>query len=256
MKNIARCCLVFVVAALMAGCTTTSSTPVKRESADKRAALHAQLGASYIQRGQYNVALEELNKALKIDSDSPVANYVMAVLQQRLRDSQAAERYFKRAITLKPDYAAARRAYAVFLCGSGRQDDGLSQLNSALTNPLYSTPELIYQDMGECLLTQPIPDYRGAEEQFRKALEVNPRLPMALLYMAQVSYEQGNLLSARGYVQRYFAVAPDSPQSLYWGTRVEQRLGARDIAADYMRRLKLKFPDSEEAKRFDNRSTR
>jgi type IV pilus assembly protein PilF len=256
MRYVARLWLVCAITAVLAACTTTTSTPVKRESADKRAALHAQLGARYIQRGQYNVAMQELNTALKVDSNSPLANYVMAVLQRRLRDPQAAERYFKRAISLKPDYAAARRAYAVFLCERGRQSDGLSQLDSALTNPLYNAPELIYQDMGECLLSQPVPDYRGAEGHLRKALEINPRLPMALLYMAQVSYEQGSLLSARGYVQRYFAVAPDSPRSLYWGTRIEQRLGARDVAADYLRRLKLKYPDSEEAKRFDNRSTR
>lgn len=236
----------------LAGC---GGPPVKKADPESRATLHAQLGASYVQRRQYKVALEELETALEIDPDNPVAHFVMAVLQDRLGNPQAADRHFHRAVTERPVYAEAQHEYGNFLCRQGRYPEAFRRFNRALENPLYRTPELVNLDAGECLLGRPQPDLAAAERYLRAALAINPRLPRALLRMAEVRYRRGRYLSARAYLERYLAAAPANARALYWGVRIERALGAADAAAEYLKRLRRDFPTSPEAKELDRQST-
>jgi len=48
------------------------------------------------------------------------------------------------------------------------------------------------------------PDKNAAAGYFRTRCGHNPRHPQALLHMARYSFEAGEALSARGFMQRYF----------------------------------------------------
>ncbi|HEC13340.1 MAG TPA: type IV pilus biogenesis/stability protein PilW [Acidiferrobacteraceae bacterium] len=243
-----------VLALFIVGCSGNSL--VKERPTDRRALVHAQLGASYMQRNQYKVALKELNLALDIDSSHPVANYVMGVLQARLGDDKRADAYFRRAISEKPEYAEAQQEYGEFLCKRGKYKEAFEHFKMALTNPLYRTPELVNLKAGECILSQARPDIGAAERYFRTALAFNPRLHPALEHMARISYQRRKYLSARAYVQRYFEIGPDTPAALYWGVRTERELGATEAADRYLRRLRARFPSSKEARQLSQRSYR
>ena len=65
--------------------------------------------------------------------------------------------------------------------------------------------------------------------------------------MAQVRLSASNPLPARGFLQRYHAVAPRSAQSLWLGYRVETALGDEAAASVYASRLRADFGDSPEA---------
>jgi len=62
-----------------------------------------------------------------------------------------------------------------------------------------------------------------------------------------VRYQSGNYLSARAFMQRYFDVGPETPQTLLLAVRVELALGADQAADEYAVRLKRRFPRSEQA---------
>jgi len=66
--------------------------------------------------------------------------------------------------------------------------------------------------------------------------------------MALISFESGESLAARGFMQRFFEASQDSPESLLLAVKIEKALGARDAQANYAFRLRGKFPNSEEAK--------
>jgi len=61
-----------------------------------------------------------------------------------------------------------------------------------------------------------------------------------------VSFERGNQLSARAYLQRYLAVAEPTPDMLWLGVRVERDLGDSRAEQGYAQLLRNKFPDSVE----------
>jgi len=88
----------------------------------------------------------------------------------------------------------------------------------------------------------------AAETHFRNALEINPRVAVALIQMSQISYKTASYLSARAYLQRYLEISPSTAKSLWLGIRIERELGDKNTLSSYTLLLKNKFPDSREAK--------
>ncbi len=210
--------------------------------------IHTELGVAYLQRNQLDIAQQELDKALEIDSGDVNANNAMALLQSRLKRYEEADKYFRRAVGARPGNPEAHNNYGVFLCEQGRIDAAEEQFKRAVADPLYKTPDLANLNAGLCLMKKPVP--QEAAVYFKSALDANPKLAPALMQMAKISFDSGNTLSARGYMQRYFEAGPDSPESLWLAVMIERALGTnKDLQASYALRLTGKYPESPEAKR-------
>jgi type IV pilus assembly protein PilF len=231
---------------LMTGCAAPATT---KWDNDKRADLHVQLGLNYLRRNQLDTAQKELDAALLIDPNHAKANYVAALLNVRLNNDDLAEKQFKRALQSDPADHSARRDYAAHLCRQGRWNEGVEQLEIALADQLNPRPDVAAMTAGVCLLEQ---DLDKSEEYFRQALEINPELPPALYNMAKISYEREQYLSARAFLERFFAVSPGTPDSLYYAVQIERKLGAHDVAQQYAKQLRSNFPKAEQTKELFN----
>lgn len=238
--------LALICAASLYGCATETTIKTEEGDPDQRADVHAQLAAQYMERNSLEVALEELNRALAVKPDHSRSNYVMAVLQTRLKDYDAADRYYKRALKSDPDNSEAAHDYGILLCEQGNIDQALKSFEQALSNPLYRGTSLTNLRAGECLITKG-DDPAAAEKYFRQVLALNPAVQLALYYMAEINFDRGNYLSARAFVERFFGAGPETPQSLLLAAKIETRLDADEVAQDYARRLRSKFPSSEQA---------
>ncbi len=230
---------------LLAGCVLDEPKP-SAETIAKRVDIHTQLGAAYLSRNQLNVAQQELERALELNSDYSHAHNIMGLLQIRLKNESKAEYHFKRAISEMPENSEARNNYGVFLCERNRLDDADEQFRKAVSSPLYRSPDQANVNAGICRLKKP--DKAGAIAYFRAALQSNPRNPQALMQMARLSLDGGQALQARGFMQRYFEAANDSPEALWLAYRIEHALRSKDAQAKYAVRLRGKFPDSTEAR--------
>jgi type IV pilus assembly protein PilF len=138
--------------------------------------------------------------------------------------------------------------YGLFLCQREQMDAALRLFDRAVANPVYQTPEIAHSNAGTCLLQHG--DIAGAEARFRQALQLNPKLPPALLQMARLSFDLDRALAARGYLQRYAEVADQIPASLWLGVRIERALGDRLALGRYEQQLQREFPDSDETRQF------
>lgn len=241
MKHIA---IVLALAVLAAGCAGQQA-----QNRDRRLVeIHTQLAAGYLQRNQLDVANQELEKALAIDPDDVQANNVMALLQTRLKNPEKADEFFRRALAGDSDNSDAHNNYGAFLCEQGRLNEAERHFRKAIANPLYKTPELANLNAGLCMMKKPAPV--SAAKYFKAALDINPRFAPALYEMAKISFNSGQNLSARGYMQRYFEVAQESPETLWLAFRTERALGNKDLQSKYGLHLTGKFPDSPEAKQY------
>lgn len=235
-------------ALLLAGCATTEPGSSQGASdADSRATVRTQLALGYLQRDQKKTALDELEEALEIAPTHSQANYVMAMLQTQLDHPDKADYHYRKALDSNPENSVAAHDYGIFLCKEGRVEQAMTYFNSALDNPLYDRKTLTNLRAGECLMNMRT-DRRGAEPYFQAALEANPRLGPALYYMADIAYARERYLAARGYIERYFAVGPDTPATLLLAVKIESKLKARDVAREYAARLKRQFASSDEAR--------
>lgn len=235
--------LILSLVVLFASACTADKAAQKRDA--RLVEIHTQLAAGYMQRDQLDIALQELDKALDIDSEDAQANSVMALVQARLKNPEKADKYFRRAVASEPNNSEVQNNYGAFLCEQGRLDEAVERFNKALANRLYKTPELANLNAGLCLMKKPAA--AAASRYFKAALEINPRFAPALLEMSKINLNSGQTLSARGYMQRYFEVAKESPETLWLAIRIERALGNKDLQAKYALHLTGNFPDSPEA---------
>jgi len=229
---------------LLAGCASSAEREADREKLNKLAETHVLLGSSYLQRGQLDVAKVELDKALKLVPKHSQANNIMAVLQWRFKDYDKADRLFRKALASDENNASAQHNYGAFLCDNGKINEGVRHFDSAAANPLYSYAAEVNLNAGICLMKKPAP--AAAEKYFREALRLNPKLSGALLQMARISLDTGQALSARGFIERYFQSAEDTPEGLLLAVKIERALRNKNAEASYAIRLRGKFPTSPE----------
>ncbi len=206
--------------------------------------IYVQLAIAYMREGQLSAALQKIKTGLDLDPSNAEAHNVIALLYERLGELGLAEQHFQYAARLQPRNSYVHNAYGTFLCKRQRFEEATREFEEALANPLYQTPEVALTNAGVCVRRKD--DKNGAEALFRKALQHNPRFPSALSHMAQISYEAGNMLSVRAYLQRYHEVARSTAASLWLGIRAERTLGDKDLLASYEILLRGDFPDSNE----------
>lgn len=204
------------------------------------------LSAAYLQEGNLTEALTNAKKAVIVDPKASNAHYILALVYQRLGQQGAAGESFRKAVAVGPRNPVALNAYGSYLCNQQKYEEADSFFRRALSNPLYSTPWLAWHNAGHC--NELAGQFGKAESDYRAALRVNPRFGPSLLSMANMSFQGGNFLSARAYLQRYGEVAKHTAESLWLGVRTEKQLGDKDQMASYSLKLKARFPDSEQAK--------
>ncbi len=235
-----------MVVALLTGCQSTgsSSSPGSTENRIKLAEIDTQLGIAYMREGDNELALNKLEKALAANPRVAETHNAIAVLYNLLGETQKAEVHYKTAIGLDPKNISTLNNYGLFLCQQGRYKQGQEKFEEAFSNPLNRAPANALTNAGTC--AQQAKDPAHAEQYFRSALQIAPKLAPALLRMAQLSFDQQRFLEARGYFQRYLETDVQSAQTLWLGIRIEHGIDDRNASASYALELKNKFPDSPE----------
>ena len=233
-----------VMAAILAGCVSTGSDMPQSHPRDA-AKLNAEMGLQYMEQGDDELAMEKLQHALKLDPHSADANHYIALLDVKLGKSKEAEEHFRAALDGTPNDPNLLNNYGLFLCRQRHLDEAQEKFLAAAKQPFYRTPEVAYNNAGVCAME--VPDLAKAEEYFRAALRLNPKMPDALYEMAVLSFKQQQYLHARAFLQRYMESAGASPQVLLLAARVERKLGDETSAAKFARQLRDTFPTSPEA---------
>ncbi len=209
------------------------------------ALTNLKLGISYMQEGQYEKALEKLNRAREAKPDYPPTYNALGVLYQTLGVDDVAEDNFKMAIKLNPKDSSALNNYGLFLCQSQRFEEADEIFLRAVNNPLYTTPELAYNNAGTCAFNNG--QIELAEYYFKEALKRDPGIGPTLIQMSKLSYGQGNYMPARGFLKRYLESNKPSAKSLWLGIMIERELGDKDAVSSYALLLRNQFTESKEA---------
>ena len=246
--------LVFLVITTLAGCSSSAVKETSGEPSDARRAAetNTSLGQQYINRKQYEVALEKLKRAVAHDKTYAPAHTLLGVLYETLGQQDLAGEEYRLAVRYDPDGGDVNNNYAVYLCGRNKNEEADRYFQTAMKDPFYSTPAVVYGNAGMCALAANNVD--KAERYLRQSLEYDAEFAPALLPMADLSYRNGDFLRARAFLQRFEAVGETNAQSLLLGYRIESALGDMAMSHRYQRDLLDRFPNSAEAVEASNQN--
>lgn len=252
MKRYRQIFLVVLIAGMMNGCTQQLMDQglVAYSDADRAvqsAKIHTELAAEYFYRGQLDIAIEEVNEALRAQSNYAPAYSVMGLINMSLNENNKALSNFERAIRLAPRNSEILNNYGWFLCQRypERMDQAIDHFMAAAKDPLYATPERSYGNAGVCEIKRQ--KYAEAQMFFQRALLIQPDFSPAVIGMIEVDFQRGNLTDAKSKLIRFLQNNPSTPESLLLAIKLEQALGNQLAVDSYIFQLQKHFPESREA---------
>ena len=264
MRRTAAVLAVAAVALLLAGCASKPSQPdVKIEQPQvqlaptppvtprRKAQLHTELAAGYYERGQMNVALDELKAATDDDATYPKIYNVYGLIYTMLGEPAKAEENFRRALQLAPDDSEIHHNWGAFLCSHNRPAESIAEFEIAARDPLYKTPAIALANAGKCSAL--MGNNVAAEAFFRRALSLKPLDAYAAYNLALLKYREANYDEAR-VLMRTVMQQNDAPApALYLGMCIERKKGDRSSEDSYIQQLKNRYPKSPEAQNLDGK---
>jgi TolB-like protein/DNA-binding winged helix-turn-helix (wHTH) protein/Tfp pilus assembly protein PilF len=171
-------------------------------------------------------------RALQIDDSLAEAHTSLALITENYDwDWQTAEREFRRAIELNPNYATAHHWYAEYLSFQGRFDEAFRESERA--RQLDPLSLIIAADNGAILYFSR--QYDHAIEQFRAVLEMEPNFPRAhVLVFAYV--QKGLFAEALEDIEKWRR-ADDTPFTWAAQAYVYGRSGQQEQARRALKRF-------------------
>lgn len=248
---------VAIVCGAIAGCasnpadSTTQANSVETgtlfgEAGDprNRARIHTELASAYLERGNMGVALEELRIALAADANYAPAYSVLGLVHMELRENAVAQQQFERGLRIAPNDPDLNNNYGWFLCQTGRESQSIGYFLAALKNPLYNTPARSYVNAGLCSMKAN--NENDAVDYFERALRSSPDNLQALLNLATIQYQRGQMEAARTLIGRFNSLVEPTAESLWLALRIERKLGDRTAENAMATQLRRRFPGSPE----------
>lgn len=229
------------------GATEELKTISDATSVDKRAAIRLQLAIGYYQEKNYDVALDEIKKALAANPEMADAYGVRALIYTAMNEKALADENYQRAQRLAPRNPELSNNYGMFLCDNGRPAQAMPLFEAALNNPMYRTPVRAMVNAGNCALKTR--DYATAERYLLDALRLDPNFTSIHAGLARVYFERRDYQRAGFFINGLLAQSKVEtlPADLLWlAARVQRKLGDKGLETSLITQLRRRHPGSPE----------
>ena len=180
----------------------------------------------------YLKAKAAATRALNIDDTLPEGHMRLAAARLHERDWKGAERDYRRAIELNPDYPTVHQRYSLHLMAMGRTEESLAEIRRALALDPVSLS--INTSLGWRLYFAR--RYDEAIDQYRTALEMDPNFAGAHLHLGRAYAKRGRYeeaLAAFSQAHAYSRVAAMGGEGYVFAVS-----GQRDKATRILNELK------------------
>jgi len=170
----------------------------------------------YRPKETYPKVKEAALKALEIDGMLAEAHVTLAQIERRFDyDWAAAERTYRRAIELDPNYATAHHWYGYDLMCVERYDEAIDEIKRA--HELDPLSLVINRNLGQVLYRAG--RYDEALEALNKTLEMDPTFSSTHFYLGSIHLQQSRYEDALAEFQK------EKEYARGWGTRADAWIG-------------------------------
>ncbi|HEX9577360.1 MAG TPA: tetratricopeptide repeat protein [Myxococcales bacterium] len=214
---------------LLIGCSGMTAEQ-RLASADS----HWQLGDNLMAQGDPQQALREYLQSIDFEETPEAHNGVGLIDAWSFGRPQEAEKEFKRALEMRPDYSEAMTNLGALYISRDRFAEAIPLLEKAAADHLYKSRVLAQSNLGWALYKSGQAD-RGVV-QIRGALQVAPKYCLGWRQLGVIYSEQGKLDEASAAFARYTEECPDVLDShLQAGKILARRSKAAEARAEFER---------------------
>jgi tetratricopeptide (TPR) repeat protein len=184
------------------------------------------LGNALAAQGRFDEAIDQFQRALKIDVNDGDAAYNLGNALAQQGNFEAAGQQLQHALEIKPDNAMAAYDLGNVRLRQGRMDEAIDQFQSALK----SDPGLAsaHYNLGQIFLQQG--KLGEAIRHYRLALRIDPAHVKARYYLATALAAQGDFEGARKEFQESLRVEPNLAEAHAGLARTLSAQGKKDEA--------------------------
>jgi len=226
------------------------ATPAGLEEKRKQAEASRLLGEAYLAQENYTSALREFLKAEQIYSGDPYLYNGLGLAYMAKNQLGLAIKSFEKAIDIKPDYAPARNNLGTAYLAAKDWDQAIVCFSELTGDLLYATPHFPLSNLGLAYYNKR--DFRRAEANYLKALELRPDFVLALRGLGRTYIAMGRIAAAVQAFEKAVRLAPQSSQTHFDLGHAYRLLKQYDRARNAFREVLELAPDApiaEEARK-------
>lgn len=172
-------------------------------------------------------------KAIKLDEGLPEAHQALAYSKQLAWDWSEAERQYKGAIELNPNYALARASYSLFLALMGRHEQAAGEAKRAKELDPVSIRTNIWVYNTYLIGRR----YDQASEILKQMYELDPNHPLTKIYFGILYLAMGRYAEALDAFNKANKLGDNSPTIRIYLGLTYAKAGQRDKARAYLNEL-------------------
>lgn len=210
--------ILFAVSIVLSACTTTSTVADEgnsdfdefydgqseliysnKESPDNAKDMIA-MGDAALAQGKLDEALYQFVKAADLDNKNDIALYKIGYIHSKRGNTERAKSAFEMVFEINPDHAGAHEGLGQLLLAERKYDEARNHLTIAEASGGEAISWRLYNSLG--VISDLEKDYKQAIIHYRKALALQPELPLILNNMGYSRYMLGDWDSAEKYYKK------------------------------------------------------
>jgi len=197
--------VVLGVAALLSACATTTAEDEIRKL-EARASYEA--GVKNIAEGRISLGLSALRQAAEIEPRNALYHNAAGAVMLNIGRSADAQVEFLKAVELDPTYSDAFHNLGSAYAEQGKWEEAIVAYRKALSQPIYRSPESTYNNLGYAYWA--LDRRRDAEDAFRSALQLDPRLVPSHFWLGVLLEKEGRQAEAKAHFRAARDLEPSS----------------------------------------------
>jgi len=213
--------------------------------ADQQARTRMSLGLTYLQRGENDQAIFNLEKAKELAPDLPEIWNALAYYYQQVDEIDLAEDAYRTALRKDSNNADTYNNFGAFLCQHGKFKQAEELLLAAVKLPGYIRVADSYENLAYCSLEQD--DFAKYKQYLLSSLKHSSSRQTAVYNVAMLEYAMGNMVEAKKWQTRLQNLGQVSAPVTLLRYLIAYRTGDSAEQQEAEKFLVSVFPTSKEA---------
>ncbi len=226
-----------IIVSILYGCATKDL---------ELAESHYKMGLAYLNSETDYLSIVEFEKALSINPDDDRVYYAVATFYLKKNRPLDAERYIKKAISLKSDNLEYQNLLATILATRNETLKAIDIWKKIVEDPKYGTPEVVYFNIASAYLQ--LRNLSEAELNLKKSIQANPRILSTYITLSDLYIQQKRYSDAENTLKQILDLNPMFNQGKILLAKVYSYQNKNDKSIALLKEIITSDPNSKEAK--------